>query len=306
MRGIADVHLHTRYSGVGKLGPIRFPESIVKPEDVVNHARGLGFDVVCITDHDSIQGAMLASDYVRDLDGIEVIVGEEVTTSEGEVIGLFLNERVPPGLTAAETIDLIREQDGLVLAPHPFSLHVPALGNRLFELDVDAIETVNAGHLDNYANRKAKDVARSGRWASVAGSDAHSLPMMGYAHTTFDGNTADDLRRSILARTTGSVGDHFPLEKAIHWSVAVALQSDILILRSILGMIREADIRDPIVHRIDLMDSGQKFLALLGSSIYFIPPVPYICGIISQKVLRKLEKQETLGVAGSKDSFKYL
>jgi predicted metal-dependent phosphoesterase TrpH len=116
-------------------------------------------DVVCITDHNSIAGARKAKALGKDLHGIEVVMGEEVSTADGEVIGLFLQEEIPAKLSAVETIERIRSQDGLVIAPHPFSLHCPCLGEQINTLDVDGIEVLNGGHIDNYANPAAERAA---------------------------------------------------------------------------------------------------------------------------------------------------
>lgn len=291
----ADIHVHTKYSGVGKLGPLRFPESIADPRDVVNNARSLGIDVLCITDHDSIEGALKASDYAAGLDDIEVVIGEEVSTADGELIGLFLTEKVEPGLSAEETIARIREQNGLVIAPHPFSLHVPAVGERIFDLDLDGIETINAGHIDTYANRKAIEASSSGRWATLGGSDAHSLPTMGYAFTEFNGTGAEGLREAILAKRTVAKGNPMPLEKAINWSVGVVLATDVWIIRSVFGKIKEVDMHDPIVNKISVMDASKKAAALIGSILFLLPPVPFLCGIVSKKVLKRMERNKQNG-----------
>ena len=93
--GKADTHVHTEYSGIARLGALKFPESVTTPEQQVDRARKNGMDVLCITDHDEIIGAFKAREYAKQFDDIEVVVGEEVTTADGEIIGLFLNERVP-------------------------------------------------------------------------------------------------------------------------------------------------------------------------------------------------------------------
>ena len=155
--GRADTHLHTEYSGFQKLGVIKFPESVVQPDKQVDKARENGMDVVCITDHDETHGAFLAERYARQkYDDIEVVVGEEVTTADGEIIGLFLTERIPDMLSVEETVDIIREQGGLVIAPHPFSFHVPGLKERILDLDIDGFEVINGGHPDKYTNMFAR------------------------------------------------------------------------------------------------------------------------------------------------------
>jgi len=295
MQTRADIHVHTRYSGFGRLGFLRFPESVANPCDVVKNAQAIGLKVVCITDHNSIEGAVKAKECAKDYPGVEVVVGEEITTLDGELIGLYLTQEIPPGLPVQETIDRIRAQGGLVVAPHPFSLHCPSLGEKIDGLDIDAIETINAGHIDGYANRKAQSHENYGRWATVGGSDSHSPSTIAYAYTLFDGENAEDLRKAILGKRTAANGKRMPLEKGIAWSVCVVLVSDVLILRSIFGLIREVDLHDPIMRKINLMGTGKKLVAFFGSLIYLTPPVPYLCGITSERFLKRLARiQESI------------
>jgi len=296
MMSKADTHIHTRYSGWGSFGPLRFPESVSDPRDVVKKAHSMGFRVVCITDHNSIDGAVKAREYADSIEGIEVVMGEEVSTADGEIIGLFLNEEIPPGMSAKETISKIRDQGGVVIAPHPFSLHCPALGEKIDELDIDGIEILNAGHIDSYANRTASEWSNIGRWADMGGSDSHVLSTIGDAYTLFEGETAEDLRKAILNRTTTVRGGAWRLEKAIHWSIGVVVTSDVLMLKSMLGLIREADMHDdPILHKISVLRTGKKFLVLFGSILYLIPPIPFLCGITGQQFLKRKARIAKIG-----------
>jgi predicted metal-dependent phosphoesterase TrpH len=292
--GKADTHVHTKYSGLHRMGVLRFPESVSEPKDVIERARSAGMDVVCITDHNSITGALKAREIGKGIKGIDVVVGEEVSTADGEVIGLFLEEEIPAGLSAEETIERIRSQDGLVIAPHPFSLHCPCLGELIDTLDVDGIEVLNGGHIDNFANPRAEKAAQSGKFARMGGSDSHYLKTIGLTYTDFPGTTADELRREILAKRTSAGGRVIPLDKAIAWSVGVVLESDRLILRSMFGLDREPT-DDPILNLVHRMKLGQKLGALVGSFVYFLPPMPYLVGIASKKVLHHKEDEERMG-----------
>lgn len=295
MQSRADIHIHTKYSGLGRLGFLRFPESVADPCDVVKKAHSLGLKVISITDHNTIAGALKVEECTKGYPDVEVVVGEEITTAEGEILGLYLTEEIPPGLPAQETIERIHSQGGIVVAPHPFSLHCPSIGEAIDRLDIDAIETINAGHIDGYANKKAQERRNPGRWATVGGSDSHSLNTIAYAYTLFEGETAEDLRKAILSKSTKASGNRMPLEKAIAWSVGVVLASDLLILKSIFGLIREVDTHDPIMSKISVMGTGKKVIAFLGSIVYLTPPVPYLCGITSQRFLKRLARiQEKL------------
>lgn len=292
----ADTHVHTRYSGVGTLGPLRFPESVAHPEDVVKNARNIGDDVLCITDHDSIRGALEAERIARQFDDIEVVVGEEVSTADGEIIGLYINEFIPPGLSAAETIDIIRSQGGITVAPHPFSLHVSAVGDLVYELDLDAIETINAGHIDPYANRTAQEAAlKVGKWACLGASDAHSLPTMGHAWTEFKGEGADGLRKAILTKETYARGYTVPMDKAIDWSIGVVMQADMQIIKSLLGLVRAGDLNDdPVNCKINEISTPKKLAGLIGSLVFLLPPMPHIASILSTRYLNRKAAQQSL------------
>ena len=113
MNSKVDTHVHTYFSGVSNYKVLRFPESITKPETQVDCARKNGMNVLCITDHDAVKGAFEAQKYAKQFDDIEVVIGEEVTSADGEVLAYWLNELVPPGLPIEETLDLIHDQGGL-------------------------------------------------------------------------------------------------------------------------------------------------------------------------------------------------
>jgi len=279
--------VHTKYSGLARIGFLRFPESTSEPRAVVKKANAVGLSVVCVTDHNSITGGVRAKAFEKEFPGTEVIVGEEVSTRDGEVIGLFLNEEIPRDLSVEESIERIRDQGGLAFAPHPFSRHVPALGLRVDRLDLDGLEVFNAGHVDGYANQKALDYSRSGRWAQVGGSDSHSIDTIGCAYTEFEGQTAEEFRREFLAKRTTANGVRMPLDKVIKWMVGVVYKSDVLILRSMLGLDGGEDPDDAVVNKVKEIGTSKKMLALAGSVVFFTPPVPYLVELIGERVLKR-------------------
>jgi predicted metal-dependent phosphoesterase TrpH len=283
----ADVHVHTKYSGLAHYKFLKFPESASNPEDVVKIAKKVGLSVLCITDHNSIAGALKAKEYAKNDPDIEVVIGEEVSTLDGEVIGLFLTEEVPMDLTAEETILRIRKQGGLVLAPHPFSGHVFGIGSLIDSLDMDGIEVINGGHIDGIANDKAMEHSKCGKWACVAGSDAHALGQLGCCCTLFEGRTAEDLRTAILNKTTQPFGSSTTLDRGIRWSIGVVLYADKLVLKSFFGMLKGEDSEDPVVKIIKKMSPSKKIVTLFGSLFYLTPPVPYLVGITSEKIMKK-------------------
>ncbi len=276
------------------MGVLRFSESVTEPNDIVDEARRAGLNVICVTDHNTITGAVKASVYAKKYDDIEVVIGEEVSTKDGEVLALFIEEEIPARLSVEETINKIRQQGGIVVAPHPFSLHCPAIGDRMSELDVDAVEVLNSGHIDGYANERAREFAQSGRWAQLGGSDSHILNTIGYAYTTFPGNTAEDFRRGILQKKTTAEGKAMSLDKVVAWTVEVVFKSDLIMLKSVFGLNNDADPDDPIVMKIEAMKSWQKLVAMVGSFVYLLPPVPFLVGITGEKYLRRLSKAHRL------------
>ena len=284
--GKADTHIHTEYSGFSYLGVMKFPESVTSPEQQVDKARKNGMDVLGITDHDETRGAFIGQAYAKRFDDIEVIVGEEVTTADGEVIGLFLNEKIPKGLPVEETIDIIRSQGGIVIAPHPFSFHVFGLKEKIFELDIDGFETINGGHPDRYSNAFAKRVmdAYPGRWAEMSGSDAHSLFTSGFNWTEFDGNTAEDFRKAVLNRTTRAVGVPASVFTQVQWSVDVAWGGAKLLYQSLRGKLtRKED--DHLIEKIESINNLKKATGMVAATAYILPPISILATLLSTAFL---------------------
>ncbi|HTR72521.1 MAG TPA: PHP domain-containing protein, partial [Solirubrobacteraceae bacterium] len=180
-----DLHMHTDHS-----------YDCATPVEVLlttAHERGLG--AIAVTDHNEISGALAARERARQLGiDIKVIVGEEVkTASQGEVIGLFIEQKIPKGMTLAETIAEIKRQGGLVYVPHPFDrLHsVPDYEHLLGVVsEIDAIEVFNPRVAINAFNEEAERFAAKYRIAAGAGSDSHVAQGLGSVRLrmpSFDG-----------------------------------------------------------------------------------------------------------------------
>ena len=198
-----DCHLHTVASG----------DAVLTLEQLAERARQAGLDVVCITDHNVTSAAVAAAE--RDL-GVRVVVGEEIRTPDGDVIGLFLTERIPYVLPVAEVVARIRAQGGLEYAPHPFDPDRPSLGRVLPGLcaagAVDVVEVFNAKIADQALNHRAAELARAYALPGGAGSDAHDEPGVGAAYLEmpdFDG-PASFLAALADARLTGEYRPHAP------------------------------------------------------------------------------------------------
>jgi predicted metal-dependent phosphoesterase TrpH len=168
----ADLHLHTSWSH----------DCQIPVEELLDHAQTEGLGAIAVTDHNVFGGALEAAELARDRDLI-VIPGEEVKTEDqGEVIGLFLSQEVPRGMSFGETVEAIRAQGGLVYVPHPFDrMHAipePAtLHRHLAEIDV--LEVYNARLLFEAYNDEALRFARKYDLTMGAGSDAHVLQGVG-------------------------------------------------------------------------------------------------------------------------------
>ena len=167
-----DLHMHTEWSH----------DCSIPADALLEHAEEIGLGGIAVTDHNVFGGALEAVELAQGRD-LVVIPGEEVKTdSQGEVIGLFLEEEIPRGMSFADTITAIREQGGLVYLPHPFDrMHAipdPAtLHRHLAEIDV--LEVYNARLLRDSFNDEALRFARKYRLLQGAGSDAHVLQGVG-------------------------------------------------------------------------------------------------------------------------------
>lgn len=159
------IHLHTDYSF----------DCNISPESLVRFAVDNGFGCLGVTDHDTVEGAFRVKELAKGT-GVRVIVGEEVSTRDGHLIGLFLNHNIDPGMSARDTALAIRAQGGLVLAPHPF-VKFGGCGLREAVWDIvdliDAVEVNNAQNLLSAPDREADDFACRLGLARYVGADSH-------------------------------------------------------------------------------------------------------------------------------------
>ncbi len=183
MRFFADLHTHSRASF----------DSLASPEALLRTAAQRGLTHLAITDHDRIDAALAARAIAATgATPVQVIVGEEIKTVDGDLVALFLEEAVSPGLTADETIAAVRAQGGLIGIPHPFDRYRGSLLNdarmeRLVGL-VDWVEAHNARVIFGNGNQQAAELAHEHARPGIAVSDAHSAFEVGVAYTAFDGD----------------------------------------------------------------------------------------------------------------------
>ncbi len=190
MNAFVDLHCHTSASF----------DSLASPASVVRAALARGLTHLAITDHERIDGALEARERAlameRDGPGLTILVGEEIRTRDGDLIGLFLREAVPPGLSGAETVAAIREQGGLVGMPHPFdrsrggsAVRAGASGTiETLAASVDWIEAWNARVMIGSGNQRAAELAVAVGVPGIAASDAHTTFEIGIASTVLQGD----------------------------------------------------------------------------------------------------------------------
>lgn len=199
--GRADLHIHSLASD-GTAGVV----------DILERAAGpAGLDVIAITDHERIDSAVAARALAIDRGlPLEVIVGEEISTRGGHLLGLFLTEPVRPWRSLRSSIAAVHDQGGLAipahpLFPYPLCAQAAVLRRLLADPDPafhpDALEAFNPTTLGRSSRRVAEFIAAHDL-AGIGCSDAHALGAIGQGYTTFPGRTGDDLRAAILGRQT--------------------------------------------------------------------------------------------------------
>ena len=173
------IHIHTNYSY----------DSDIALRKLVRFAEENGFGCLAVTDHDTIEGAQR----MRSMTDLRVIVGEEISTTDGHLIGLFLEERIRPGMSARATALAIKEQGGLVLTPHPFNkLFGCGIGKAAWDMLelIDAVEINNAQNAQPLPDWAAARFARSAGLTAYVGADSHRQSSIAPCHQVmrpFDG-----------------------------------------------------------------------------------------------------------------------
>jgi predicted metal-dependent phosphoesterase TrpH len=209
----ADLHIHSNYS-----------DGVPTIEEILEHVEHkTDLDVIAITDHDTIEGALYAKSLMdKKKHRFDLIVGEEVSSNEGHILGLFLTKKVEPFRPAHEIIRDIHKQGGIAIAAHPFyrtrfnngkQIWADGVGaNTLLKekTQFNAIETVNATPTFEQENLRAKYLNRTLLFRAETGSsDAHILDAIGKGYTIFEGVDAKDLKEAILTHQTQAVYDHW-------------------------------------------------------------------------------------------------
>jgi predicted metal-dependent phosphoesterase TrpH len=212
-RGLADMHIHSLYSdGTNTLA------------EILDHVeRHTSLDVIAITDHERIDGALRARELHRSAGySFDLVIGEEITTRRGHVLALFIEERIPALRPLEETLERIHAAGGLAVAAHPMAPLPLSVGRRSLlrvrdhvgeGVHLDAVETMNPSHAGWIRQRASMRLnAEELRLPGVGNSDAHLLEQIGTARTSFPGASADAYREAILRGDVEALGEHWS-----HW-----------------------------------------------------------------------------------------
>jgi predicted metal-dependent phosphoesterase TrpH len=210
----ADIHIHSNHSD----GLASIPEIM----EYVEHKTDLS--VIAITDHNTVEGALYARS-LADRYNFEVVVGTEVSSRDGHILGLFVEDDVAPGMSPAETIQAIEEQGGVAIIAHPFSNKgvFGPLGRTVFAEAVQegafhALEVYNSLPFLVWANGVAANLAGGNGIATTGGSDAHVIEAIGKGYTLFRGTTAEELRASIDCFETRAEAERGGLSLALRYA----------------------------------------------------------------------------------------
>ncbi len=213
----ADLHIHTTYSIDGTASVRETLESAARAK----------LDVIAITDHDEVRGALEARAISTEY-GIQVIAGAEVSTNEGHLIVLFIERNIPKGMSLIDTLITVREMGGIAIVAHPdhpvpssISLQsiLKALAHPQAREALHGIEVCNMNPTHSPFNQRSQKAADSLPLAHIASSDAHIASMIGAGITHFEGSSVRDLRRAIQRRATQpeQVNHEKPLRIFFQW-----------------------------------------------------------------------------------------
>jgi hypothetical protein len=172
MQTKVDLHVHTTYSN----------DSVITPKDLIFYAKKSGLNAVAVTDHDRVDGALKIA---KETD-FPIIPGIEISSLQGHIVGLSVQDPIARGLSADETVDRIHELGGVAIACHPIALFKGSMGKNATG-KLDAIETINASSFPFASStRKANELAEKLELPKTGGTDAHYGPVIGQAFTLIE------------------------------------------------------------------------------------------------------------------------
>ena len=208
-----DLHNHTSFSADG----------VMSPAELLRAAKASGLACIAVTDHNTVEGALEALALSEADPALpRVIPGIEISTADGDVIGLYVRAAVPRGLSAMDSIALIRQQGGLVYLPHPFDIirrgTIAARAREQVAEESDVVEVLNGRSLSSVAVKNSESLARRHSKPQGAGSDAHGAREVGRAYVTVERcPSRDDLAELIR---TGALRDGLRWhEYVLNWAL---------------------------------------------------------------------------------------
>ncbi len=208
MRIKADFHSHSHYSR----------DSVINPRVYIDTCVRKGIECIAVTDHNEIEGAFVIQKLAAKEGKLKVLIGEEVKTSEGEIIGLFLKEWVQRDMSPEDTVRAIHDQGGLAIIPHPYDIFRRSVltddAIERVKLSVDAIEGFNCRNIMAKHDLKAQELADSVHKPRTLGTDSHSSWELGGAALELDAfETPEELLQSLRG---GKIVGHRSLPM-VHW-----------------------------------------------------------------------------------------
>jgi predicted metal-dependent phosphoesterase TrpH len=206
-----DLHVHSQYSY----------DSLITPNELILYAKRAGLDGVAVTDHDRLDGAKRMAEEIDFL----IVPGMEISTLNGHVLGLNVQEPVPRGLNTDETVDRIHQAGGTAVACHPIAFFKGSLGKHV-NSRFDAVEVINSAVFPfGYCTRRSEKIASKLKLPRVGGSDAHYGPEIGSSYTLVDsGRNVDDITKAIRRGFCQPSGKPIPITMRLKRELLVFLR----------------------------------------------------------------------------------
>jgi predicted metal-dependent phosphoesterase TrpH len=212
----ADLHIHSRYSR----------DAFSSPEEILKVAQKKKLDIIALTDHNTIEGALEAKS-IADRFGVEVVIGEEIDTKEGDLLALFIEKLIEPGQTVLKTIKEIKRQGGLSIAPHPNNWLLGGISTEnLLNIykELDGIELINGSWPGKIGQEESRKMNQSVfELAVTGGSDAHLASQVGSSYTFFSGHSGKDLFQALKEKTTWPGGGRWSWPNRLRWAIKAPL-----------------------------------------------------------------------------------
>lgn len=200
-----DPHIHSCYSG----------DSRSKIKDILKQSKKIGLDIIAISDHNTIKGSKKAIAESKNED-ILVVPSIEISSNKGHILGLGVEEEIQKGLDPDITIEKIHDAGGIAIIPHPYSSYRNGLFNKVNpnDLDLKAIEVLNARYIIGYSNYKSKKLAIEKNLGKIGSSDSHFIESIGNCYTEInnisDDPSVDEILDAIKSKKTIAKGRKTP------------------------------------------------------------------------------------------------